>query len=567
MKVPKVGLLKAGDLVGMPIGLNVDRKRHVVVLLAVVVVPLLQLAQSLYALSRLPAFWRFYADPPYMYLFNSLSLGTGLTPQHVDHPGTSLQWLMAGIERATFALSGSQDSLPADIAWDPEKYLTMTGVVLSFLFAVSVAFFLGRIAQTAGAPAALVAGILILAASGLTVPWIVTATPEALVAVCVLLVLGILMPTLMDRSAQIDWRLLVIVGVLLAIGVTAKIIILPLLVVFIFVLRLRDLFILAGITAIAALLILIPVFELFTRMFGWFTNLARTSGRYGGESPSSVTSNLQAGLSTVTREFGLTWVVFALFLILFVVALRRPAAGIAWSMRLPAAGIALTIVASIAVSFKESTDRDFISLVGLVPTLAALMVVWLRRIEDSLSRPRATLLRRLCIAGVALIVSAAALANYRSFTEIDEIRERSDREVATMERASQGDGVTAHAFLAQNEYFALMLGSEWAYHPYSDEIIERFSDKLYFNAFLSTVFGTKLDGSIGYLECRDFVSLMDSGNLTFVLPGDFTLNGDRENTGEIMLADGSVLTFDPNEVELFAGPLSSVPIQGCRGPA
>lgn len=531
--------------------------------LAVFAIPVLQLVQSLVTLHRLPEFWRFYADPPYMYLFNSLSLGTGLTPQHVDHPGTSLQWLMAGVEHATFGISGAQESLAADIAWNPEKYLTATGVVLSLLFAGSVAFFLWRTLLFAGKLPAFVAGILVLAASGLTVPWIVTATPEALVAVSTLFILGILMPVLADRSVRLDWRLLVVVGVLLAIGVTAKITILPLIVLFVFILRFRDLFVLAGVTSVSVMVILIPVYELLPRMFGWFTNLARSSGRYGGESPSSVPSNIQAGLATVTREFGLTWIILGLFIVLFVLSFRQQVAGISWTMRLPALGVAVTVLASIAVSFKESTDRDFMLLVGLVPALAALMVIWMQRLHRT-ARPDSTGIAQIVgLLGIAALIIAAVLANVRSFAEISDLRERSDREVATLERASQNDGVTVHAFLAQNEYFALMLGSEWAYHPYSAEIIKRFPDNLYYNSFLSTVFGPRLDGSIGYLDCRDIGGLVERRGVVFVLPGDFTSDGDRDTPGAIALADGSTLTFDPSQVELFDDRLSSVPIDGC----
>ena len=535
-------------------------------LVAVILIPLLQLLQSLASLYRLPAFWRFYADPPYMYLFNSLSLGTGLTPQHVDHPGTSLQWLMAGVEHVTFLASGSEDSLPSDIAGDPEKYLTVTGVVLALLFAASVAFFLWRVLHYVGQASAFAAGLLILAASGLTVPWIVTATPEALVASCAVTILAILMPSLVRRSSPLGWRAWVAIGVLMAIGVTAKITMLPLAILFLFVVRIRGLFAIAGTTVLAAALILVPVYELLPRMFGWFTNLARSSGRYGGDSPTSVTSNFLAGLETVTRDYGLTWIVLGLFAVLLVVSLRQRSAGIDWSHRIPALGVAATVLATIAVSFKESTDRDFILLVGLVPTLGALATAWINALILSAPEHRR---RRFETLGVACLVTLAIVAvalNFRSFAEIQDINERSDAEVAILDEASRRDGLVAHSFLAQNEFFALMLGSEWAYHPYSDRILDRFPDNLYFNAFLSTVFGKRSDGSIGYLDCGDIGPAAESGTLTFVLPGDFSVNGNRATPGEIALADGSVVTFDTTSVEVFGDRLSAVPISGCIPP-
>lgn len=536
-------------------------------IVAVILIPILQLVQSLSTLYLLPAFWRFYADPPYMYLFNALSLGTGLTPQHVDHPGTSLQWLMAGVEHATFLVSGSQDSLPSDIAWNPEKYLTATAITLAVLFATSVGFFLWRVLCFVGSIPAIVAGVLIIAGSGLTVPWVITATPESLVATASLTFLGVLMPSLANRSVQLDWRLWILLGLLIAIGATAKIIMLPLLLLLAFVFRLRALVVIVGTAAFATMLILIPVFELLPRMFGWFANLARSSGRYGGESPTSMSSNVQAGMMTVTRDFGLVWIVVIVFVAVLVWSFRRPLTGVQWSERLPAVGVAFTAIATIAVSFKQSTDRDFMLLIGLIPTLAALTTLWIQRLCGCTS-DSSNLRRRLVGVFVILTLAAVAvLSNYRSFAEINQIRVRTDQEVLVLEEASRRDGFVAHSFLAQNEFFALMLGSEWAHHPYSDRIVARFPRNLYYNAFWSTVYGTRADGSIGYLDCADLRPLAELGQLTFVLPGDFTTMGDQGTPGEIALVDGSVLAFDPKDVDLFAERLSAVPISGCSDPA
>lgn len=532
-------------------------------LVVVVLVPALQVLQSLVALYRVPAFWRFYADPPYMYLFNSLSLATGLTPQHVDHPGTSLQWLMAGIERATFTVSGNRGSLADDIAWNPEKYLNVTGVALAILFAASVTFFSWQLLRSVGAFPALIAGLLILSGSGLTVPWIVTATPEALVASVVLGILGILVPTLVNRSSQPSLQQLVALGALFAIGFTAKVIILPLVVLFIFALKIRGLVIAAGSAIVMSLLVLIPVLELLPRMLGWFANLAGSSGRYGGDSPSSVTSNIQSGLLIVTREYSLTWLALAAFAVALVIGIRNAGVGAIWPDRLPMLGLTASIAATLAVSFKETTDRDFILLVGLVPALAGLTSAWMQQFAVPMRLRKSRLLRALQGSVLVVLTLTAAAFNLRSFNEIRKIEERSDREVATLEFASEQDGVVVHSFLAQNEYFALMLGSEWAYHPYSSRIIARFPDNLYYNAFLSTIFGKRSDDSIGYLDCSDLNPLVQLRGLFFVLPGDFGPSGDHETPGQITLADGSVLEFDPTAVEVFDKRLSAIEIDAC----
>lgn len=536
--------------------------RRWALVLAGILVPLLQLLQSLLTLARLPEFWRFYADPPYMYLFNSLSLGTGLTPQHVDHPGTSLQWLMAGVERLTYLVGGAQDSLPADVAWRPELYLSVTGVVLAAIFAASSAFFGISVVRSFGDFPGAVAAVAILAGSGLTVPWIVTATPEALVASCALFIVAAMAPTFKDRSLQPSWLAMTLIAVAFAVAVTAKITVLPLAIVFPFVLVWRRLLAGAAIAGAVALVILIPVFELMPRMFGWFTNLARSTGRYGGESPTSMTSNVSAGLTTVASEHVLTWIVLVALVIAVVLRVRGKREGIPVASLL---GVGAAIAATLAVSFKESTDRDFMVLIALAPIGLALSLSEFLGAEAGRAGEHRS--RIVLVGGTALglVGALAVVQNIGSFRELGDIQQKSGRVVAAMAEATDVDGTVIHSFLAANEFYPLMLGSEWAYHPYSDEILARFPDNLYYNPFLSTVFGKKEDGTAGYVDCREMEPLAEAGQLTFVLPGDHSPSGPLGTT-EITLQDGSILEFDSKQVRVVQDSLSVIPITNCLAP-
>lgn len=523
----------------------------------------MQLGQSLIALRLLPPFWRFYADPPYMYLFNSLSLATGKAPKHVDHPGTSLQWLMAGIEHVTFSISGSEESLAGDIAWNPEKYLQVTGVVLAVLFAASASFLAFQLLRYLGGLPSVVASLSILAASGLTVPWIVVATPEALVASCTLTALGILVPSMVSTNHQPTAARLIAVGILMAIGVTAKIVMLPLFVALAFILSLRKLLAAFGVFVLATAVILIPVYASLPRMFGWFVNLSRSSGRYGGESPASVSSNIIAGLSTVSQEYFLTWIVLAATIALLVFAWVRQRQAFTVTLGLPAVGLTLAVFANLVFSFKETTDRDFILLVGLIPVLAALVVATTRCMARTGQLPR--FLASEFVGGMLItaLILVVLVQTWGSFQEIKKFEESSAREAAVLEDASNYDGVVVHSFLAQNEFFALMLGSEWAHHPYSDKVLQRFPDNLYFNYWWSTVFGIRSDGTVGYLNCDDLSPLIKERGLLFVLPGDFSDQPDLETPQSITLGDGSVLSFDSGSVRLFDDRLSAIPIVNC----
>jgi len=538
---------------------------RVALIVAVVVAPILQLAQSLIALRLLPPFWKFYADPPYMYLFNSLSLGTGLTPQHVDHPGTSLQWLMAGIERITFVASGLRSSLPADIAWFPEKYLSATGVVLAVIFAGSMAFLTLRITRTFGSLAGVVSAAAILGASGLTVPWLVTATPEAVVASCSLLILALLVPTMADRDRQPAVPVVLTMGLLFAVGLTAKVIMAPLVISVIVMLKWRQI-IGFGLSAVAAaLVILVPVFELFPRMFGWFTNLAGSSGRYGGDSPTSITSNFVTGMQTATVEYWLVWAALIVLVVMAVAYWRGARSRESLSVLIAAGGLGAGIAAVLAVSFKETTDRDFILLVGLVPTLLALgMSAWARsrvELDGRVDHGRTWV----AVVVVGVLALSAIVSNVSSFRELTGISERVDEEAVILQEATPDSGTVIHSFLARNEFYPLMLGSEWAYHPYSQEILTRFPDNIFYNPFLSTLFGNSRQGNIGYLNCDDLTPLIQGDGLTFVMPGDYSAPN-PEGEGRFELQDGTALIFAPGDVQLYQGPLSTITITECLSP-
>jgi hypothetical protein len=66
--------------------------------------------------------FRYRADPSYAYLLNGLNLAELHTSGHIDHPGTPLQILGAGVIRTVHAWSGRAD-LETDVVRNPEAYL------------------------------------------------------------------------------------------------------------------------------------------------------------------------------------------------------------------------------------------------------------------------------------------------------------------------------------------------------------------------------------------------------------------------------------------------------------
>src|SRR6266496_3808181 len=52
---------------------------------------------SVFNSGRGPFYCGYYYDPDYNYLFNALNLSLGFRPEHIDHPGTTVQLFGAAI--------------------------------------------------------------------------------------------------------------------------------------------------------------------------------------------------------------------------------------------------------------------------------------------------------------------------------------------------------------------------------------------------------------------------------------------------------------------------------------
>ncbi|WP_448527972.1 hypothetical protein [Raineya sp.] len=85
------------------------------------------------------------SDPSYVYLINATNLAYGKNPQHVDHPGTTLQYLGVVVIRTLYWIDGEKSTLAEDVLTYPEKYLhTFANVII--VLNVLASFVIGWIA-------------------------------------------------------------------------------------------------------------------------------------------------------------------------------------------------------------------------------------------------------------------------------------------------------------------------------------------------------------------------------------------------------------------------------------
>lgn len=220
-------------------------------------------------------------DPAYVYLFNGAGLIEGYTPAHVDHPGTPLQLLSGAVSYLVWLLGGRELPFSAAVFAAPEFFLKATSLTLLSLNAAALLLLGLRVhAATRNLPLALLpqSGLVLL---GPLTPRLFHVAPEALVLMSASLAMAVLAPVLFARDTTFSaWRA-ILLGVVLAIGVTTKVTFLPLIALVLLLPSLREILIAAGALLVVAALLLLPIFSRLGQVYAWLMGILMHEGRYG----------------------------------------------------------------------------------------------------------------------------------------------------------------------------------------------------------------------------------------------------------------------------------------------
>lgn len=228
-------------------------------------------------------------DPAYIYLLNAMSIMHGYVPGHIDHPGTPVQILSGAILAVTWFLARLAGQIQLDfdsaILDNPEFYLRAIACVF-LVMNVSAIFYLGYRIQRAthSLLLALVVQVGFVLFAGL-LPWMAYAAPEAILIFSAAVIMAILSDILFAPQSQGEQGTVgrgILTGFLLALGLTAKVTFLPLLLL-IFVLPTTKEKVAAAASFISfAVLMLLPMVPAAPRLIDWLTRLISHTGEYGG---------------------------------------------------------------------------------------------------------------------------------------------------------------------------------------------------------------------------------------------------------------------------------------------
>jgi hypothetical protein len=225
-------------------------------------------------------------DPSYVYLLNGLSILNGVSPGHIDHPGTSMQLFCAILTAVIWLVARifSTKTLPLDefVFSNPEFILGFISCTM-LLMNVLAAYHLGRVAYrvTGSLPAAAIlqASPLLLHTAFFRIMYV---NGEALSIFAVLLLMAIMLPELLgsraDSGRERGW-VPVASGATIAIAATAKITFAPY-VLFLLLLRTRTAL---GFLSffLTAVVLLTPILFNLAPFVDWISNIVVHSGSYG----------------------------------------------------------------------------------------------------------------------------------------------------------------------------------------------------------------------------------------------------------------------------------------------
>lgn len=219
-------------------------------------------------------------DPEYAYLLNALNFAQGWAPGHVDHPGTFVQLLCAGLLRLTHAVAG-RGSLEQDVLLRAETYLGVLNWAFLVLSSCSLVV-LGSctLRATGSASTALLVQLTPLLSRTLVHHGMLRVMPEPLIASIATLMAAVALRNEAPGRSAIRGCLF---GVLGGMALASKITALPLLALPLVVLvgwRARAVF--AATTLAVATLLVLPAWSRLGNLAHLVGRIATHAGQYGG---------------------------------------------------------------------------------------------------------------------------------------------------------------------------------------------------------------------------------------------------------------------------------------------
>ena len=221
-------------------------------------------------------------DPVYTYLFNGLTLLDGNPPDHIDHPGTPLQVLIALIVFIRWLIvdGGGGDVVSAAIN-NPEAYIYSVSIVLLAINVLADIYVGKKVFRASGS----VVAAMLFQATPLVFRAVavrgVYFSPEALLIAASLVLLGLLAPIFFAKNNNNNNVSPIAVGIVCGFGLALKLTFLPLLGLLLLLGSKKRIVMGVAFSVIGFLIFTLPAWPKFGEHIDWIMGLIVSSERYG----------------------------------------------------------------------------------------------------------------------------------------------------------------------------------------------------------------------------------------------------------------------------------------------
>jgi hypothetical protein len=291
-------------------------------MILLLVIPTLMVVTSQYLKSSRGMYYelQFY-DPEYAYLLNGLKIIDGQPPDHIDHPGTTVQeyiGLVINIRYAINHFSSTTLSRVEDVLSHPEAYLSFINFALvipisflNFLLGIFVYKYTRKLWIAIS-----MQGFPFLSTSIITSLTRVSVEPFLIIVILLIMIVF----AKLDYDPKPDKRGYCIgIGLLLGAGIVTKLTFLPFFLLIFWFRKLKDRMMVITTTILSVLVFTLPIWSKINKIYSWVIGLIFKQGYYGlgdaGIYPGSsvIIRNIQ---SLVIQEPVFFIMFFGLFFIL-----------------------------------------------------------------------------------------------------------------------------------------------------------------------------------------------------------------------------------------------------------
>ena len=264
-------------------------------------------------------------DPAYQYLFAGVDILQGHAPLHTDHPGTPLQTLIAATIAVVWAVLKivgiEKNNIFDSVLSDPELYLAATSTTLLLLSGIVTYYFgksIFRVTRSYSLAFSCQLSPILFAS---VIPNLVYPSPEALLIIITITLLGAMAPVILNNSnldKSISQKATLPSGILCGIGLATKITYFPMFGLLLLLKYPKQIF--QGLLyAIAGWALgVLPIFERLPNMFSWFYRVLTHTGTHGGGSQGLFDFNqFKMSVNWLISHFTLLYIICLFLTLIF----------------------------------------------------------------------------------------------------------------------------------------------------------------------------------------------------------------------------------------------------------